>query len=86
MGDDELLQYIENGGSTAAKKVEVRLWEKRYKENHEHKCFRLTISKGDYDYVFKPEFWPLDVHFRKYWLSKDEIDALKGNDNKQSSK
>ena len=85
MSDDELHDYIANGGSTAIKKVEIRHWEKRYKDTYEHKCFRLTIAKSDYEYVFKPEFWPLDVHFRKYWLSKDEIAALKGPDNPVST-
>ena len=78
MSDEDLRKYIEDGGSQQERKVNIRLWEPRYKDFHEYKCFRLTISKTDYDYVYKPEFWPMDIHFRKYWLDKAEIDALKG--------
>lgn len=76
--DDAMKKYIEGGGSTKKRTVDIRLWEPRYKENHESKCFRLTIAKSDYEYVFKPEFWPIDIGFRKYWLSKREMSSLKG--------
>ena len=77
MSDDDLQKYIEEGGSTKEKKINVRLWEARYEDHYEHKCFRLTIAKSDYDYVFSPGFWPLNVHFRKYWLNKKELEAIK---------
>lgn len=85
MSDEALRKYIEDGGSKKDKKVNVRLWEPRYQDHHEYKCFRLSISKFDYEYVFQPDFWPLDVHFRKYWLSKEEFSAIK-NRNAPASK
>ena len=79
--DDELRDFIENGGGLKQQKVEIRRWEARYKDYYEYKCFRLTISKKDYEYVFNPTFWPMDIHFRKYWLDKEEFSALKSQRN-----
>ena len=72
MKDDDLYNFIADGGSKQTRKVNIRQWHPRYKEHYEHKCFRLVIGKCDYDYVFDEEFWPLDISVRKYWLSKEE--------------
>ena len=76
--DEEMKNYIEEGGSSKERTVDIRMWEPRYKDTHDSKCFRLTIAKTDFDYVFNPEFWPLDINFRKYWLSKKEMSSFKG--------
>ena len=79
MEDDKLRKFIEDGGSTKEKKVHIRQWQVRYNEFSESKQFRLTIGKVDYDYVYKAEFWPLDISVRKYYLSNEEKAQLKGS-------
>ena len=72
MDDEVLRNFVANGGSTKQKEVKIRLWESRYKDTYDHKCFRLTIGLCDYDYVFNRDFWPLDISVRRYWLAKEE--------------
>lgn len=79
MDDVTLRKYIEDGGSLRERKIQIRLWEARYKDWQDSKHFRLTIGKKDYEYVYKSEFWPIDVSVRKYFLSNDEKAQLKGN-------
>ena len=76
--DEQMKKYIEEGGSSKKRDVVIRMWEPRYKDTQDSKCFRLTIAKNDYDYVFNPEFWPMDINFRKYWLSEKEMRSSKG--------
>ena len=72
MNDADLRNFIAEGGSTKENKVNIRLFEARYKKDAESKQFRLTIGLKDYEYVYKAEFWPLDVSVRKYWISNNE--------------
>ena len=78
MDDETLRKFIEDGGSNKERKVHVKLWQSRYHERHESKQFRLTISKRDYEYVYKSEFWPLHVSVRKYYLSSEERAQIYG--------
>ena len=78
MDDETLRKFIEDGGSNKERKVHVKLWQSRYHERHESKQFRLTISKRDYEYVYKSEFWPLHVSVRKYYLSSEEKAQIYG--------
>jgi hypothetical protein len=79
--DEDLRTFIENGGSSKQGSVEIRFWEKRYKEYFDTKCFRLTIGKSDYDRVYSEEFWPEDIHIRKYWVG-NQVDQ---SENKQNN-
>ena len=72
MDDTVLKNFITEGGSTKEREVKIRLFEARYKKDADSKQFRLTIGKCDYEYVYKAEFWPLDVSVRKYWVTSNE--------------
>lgn len=72
MSDENLKTFIEGGGSQKSGNVDIRLWEARYIETYDTKCFRLTIGKSDYERVYNEDFWPEDIHVRKYWLSAEE--------------
>lgn len=76
MEDDELKSFIEKGGSNSNGKVDIRLWEPRYSEGYDSKRFRLTIGLDDYERVYSEDFWPENIHIRKYWLSSEEKQAL----------
>ena len=78
MDDNDLRGYVEDGGGTKERKVNIRSWEARYNDEQDSKQFRLTISKQDYDYVYKTEFWPKDISVRKYYLSAEDKAKLRG--------
>ena len=78
MKDNDLRNYVADGGGTKEKKVNIRSWEARYNDDQDSKQFRLTISKQDYDYVYKTEFWPKDISVRKYYLSAEDKAKLRG--------
>ena len=44
MEDEQLRKFIEDGGSSKAGKVHIRLWEPRYQAQWDTKKFRLTIG------------------------------------------
>ena len=58
MDDKALQEFIENGGSTKDGKLNLRLFERRYKDDFTTKCFRITIGAEDYKRVYNSEFWP----------------------------
>ena len=72
INDDDLKSFIVIGGSQNQGNIEIRLWEKRYKDHFDTKCFRLTIGKSDYEKLYSEDFWPEDIHIRKYWVSSNE--------------
>ena len=72
MDDAALRLFIEEGGATRKQRVQVRVWDPRYKPHYDTKCFRLTIPKKDYEYVFNCDFWPEDISVRKYiWYNSE---------------
>ena len=80
MDDAALRKFIEEGGATQTQQVHIRLWEPRYKSHYDTKCFRLTIAKKDYEYVFNCDFWPEDISVRKYiWYTADNPRPEKKN-------
>ena len=70
--DNELRSYIAEGGNAKSKPIGIRKWEPQYKEEFYTKCFRLTISKDDYETVFNADFWPDSIKIRKYWVNRSK--------------
>ena len=70
--DNEFRSYIAEGGNAQSKPIGILKWEPQYKEEFYTKCFRLTISKGDYETVFNADFWSDTIKVKKYWVNRSK--------------